>query len=241
MSFEIQKINDTSFHSEILQDDYDLKIYLPKSYHNMEPHRLIIAFDGQDVFKYAQLNREYEKLVQSNDIEPAIIVGVCYNSVAWRAEHFSPDGIHHQNMLKSIIEELIPYIEQQFNVSTSPMDRIALGDSQAASMALSLILNYPLECYKGIILSPMVTDSLFEWINLNDESLEIFHIIGKEEKHFKLPTTGEMADFLTPNRALNEAIQNKPWTYHYEEVEGSHVWKTWKPHLNEGILYLSEY
>ncbi|PTF10098.1 hypothetical protein BUY47_12155, partial [Staphylococcus devriesei] len=39
---------------------------------------------------------------------------------------------------------------------------------------------------------------------------------------FKLPTTGEPANFLTPNRALADLIQQKDMTYSYQEFDGGH-------------------
>ena len=49
--------------------------------------------------------------------------------------------------------------------------------------------------------------------------MSIWHAIGLEEEDFALPTTGERANFLTPNRDLATVIKDKGLTYHYLEFE----------------------
>lgn len=69
------------------------------------------------------------------------------------------------------------------------------------------------------------------------DQLNIWQAVGEEEIDFELPTTGERADFLTPNRELNDLLNRKQITHYYEEFEGTHRWKYWKNLMEPLLVY----
>lgn len=63
----------------------------------------------------------------------------------------------------------------------------------------------------------------------------MYHIIGLRED--KVVTTDKtIKDFLTPNRALHELIGELGIPCFYEEIEGNHTWKYWKPDLKRALI-----
>jgi enterochelin esterase-like enzyme len=49
-------------------------------------------------------------------------------------------------------------------------------------------------------------------------------------------TSGGTADFLEPNRELNNLLKNKGFSIFYEEFDGDHTWKHWQPDLKRALL-----
>ena len=89
------------------------------------------------------------------------------------------------------------------------------------------------------VLSPQFAqpmDQLIERCQFN-ELLNIWHVVGLEEERFNLPTTGEEADFLTPNRELHELLVQNNVTTQYQEFDGGHRWKSWQGLLEELLIY----
>lgn len=100
-------------------------------------------------------------------------------------------------------------------------------------------LSYPRVMSQVGLLSPHYDDIvklIFNRCQFKSE-LNIWHAVGKEEIDFKLPTSGERADFLTPNRTLKDLFESQQMTYYYEELDGGHNWKTWQKELPKMLTY----
>ncbi|SUM32358.1 esterase [Staphylococcus gallinarum] len=114
------------------------------------------------------------------------------------------------------------FIDRTFPTFKVGNSRILLGDSLAGSVALMTALSYPRVFSQVGMLSPQhdeVITTMFDRCQFQ-EQLTIWHIVGLEEDDFELPTTGKRADFLTPNRELNQLIATSGVTYHYFEFDG---------------------
>jgi enterochelin esterase-like enzyme len=237
--FQAGKINKIAFKSEILERDVTLSIYLPKDYTSLFKYKVIFCFDGKDFFSFGQIHRTYEKLREANKVERAIIVGFHYETVDKRRAEFHPQGERTPLTVKAMAKEILPYVDQHFPTFKVGNGRILFGDSLAGSVALVTALSYPRIFSQVGVLSPQHDDvitELLERCQLKD-SLSIWHAVGLEEEDFKLPTNGKQANFLTPNRELNQLLNSYNLSYHYVEYEGGHRWKSWKPLLNDMLTY----
>ncbi|SUM73204.1 acetyl esterase [Staphylococcus saccharolyticus] len=99
-------------------------------------------------------------------------------------------------------------------------------------------LTYPTIFSQAAILSPMYDKNIklkIENCN-NKEQLTLWHAIGLEEEDFTLPTNGQRANFLTPNRELSKLIVSENIDY-YKELDGDHSWKSWNPLLSDILKY----
>lgn len=237
--FKIGTVNKTTFHSDLLERDITFSIYLPEDYTPLFKYKVIFCFDGLDFFRYGRIHRTYENLRKEEKIERAIIIGFHYETVDLRREEFSPDGSKAPLTVKAMAKEILPYIDQNFPTYKVANGRILLGDSLAGSIALMTALSYPRLFSQVGMFSPMfneVVDVLADRCQFIDH-LNIWQAVGKEEIDFALPTTGEHADFLTPNRELNALLDQKEVTHYYEEFDGTHRWKSWKTLMEPLLLY----
>lgn len=238
-NFKAGKINKHILHSHILERDVTLSIYLPEDYSDLFKYQVIICFDGLDFLCFGRIQREYERLRRNDEIQRAIIVGFHYEDVDKRREEFHPQGSRSHKTIQAVGKELLRFIDNTFPTYKVGNARILIGDSLAGSIAFLTALTYPTIFSQVAMLSPHSDDTVLERVNhcLQYRELTIWHAIGKEEEDFKLPTTGEPADFLTPNRALADLIQQKDMTYSYQEFDGGHNWKSWKPLLADILKY----
>ncbi|MEJ7545523.1 alpha/beta hydrolase-fold protein, partial [Staphylococcus hominis] len=87
--------------------------------------------------------------------------------------------------------------------------RLLIGDSLAGSIALMTAMTYPTIFSQVALLSPMYNENIKQKFDtcMNKDQLTIWHAIGLEEEDFILPTNGKRANFLTPNRELNQLIK----------------------------------
>lgn len=238
--FKAGKINKYILKSEILEREITLSIYLPEDFTELFKYQVIICFDGLDFFRFGRIQREYERLRKEECIERAIIVGFHYEDIEKRREEFHPQGNRSQKTIQSVGKELLPFIDQTFPTYKVGNSRLLIGDSLAGSIALLTSLTYPSIFSRIAMFSPYSDTTVLETFETckQREKLTIWHAIGKEESDFKLPTTGEQADFLTPNRKLSNLIkQDNSVTYVYNEFNGGHNWKSWKPMLGDILYY----
>ncbi|GGG88115.1 esterase family protein [Staphylococcus pragensis] len=239
VNFKPGKINKHVLHSNILERDVTLSVYLPEDYSELFKYQVIICFDGLDFLRFGRIQREYERLRREEQIQRAIIVGFHYEDVDKRREEFHPQGSRSSKTVQAVGKEILPFIDNTFPTFKVGNARILMGDSLAGSIALLTALTYPTIFSQVAMLSPHSDETVLDKLNscIQYKELTIWHAIGKEEDDFELPTTGERADFLTPNRALAKAIEQCSITYQYTEFDGGHNWKSWKPMLDDILNY----
>ncbi|MFC3420122.1 alpha/beta hydrolase [Salinicoccus hispanicus] len=238
MEMEPGKIHTINFESETLGETYEIQYYLPKNFSDLYKHEVIITFDSQDFFRYGQVERIYEKLRKNEEIERALIIGVPYPSVEWRNDYFSPNGAHHDDFVTFVARELISWVDANFPTLKVGTSRTLMGDSLAGSFAFSVAASYPATFSQALAFSPYVDDAFIERFQsqMSLMHLDLYHTIGLEEDDF-ITISKEQADFLTPNRKLNDYLSSEPLEYTYRELDGGHVWKSWKPELEPALKH----
>ncbi|MDU6557260.1 MAG: alpha/beta hydrolase-fold protein, partial [Staphylococcus epidermidis] len=133
--FKVGKINKKIIHSDILNRDVTLSIYLPEDYTNLFKYQLIFCFDGLDFFRFGRIQRIYEQLREEQSIQRAIIVGFHYEDVEKRREEFHPSGRRSNLTIKAMGKEILPYIDATFPTYKVGNTRLLIGDSLAGSIA----------------------------------------------------------------------------------------------------------
>lgn len=238
MDKKIGLVDPIKLESKYLQREVTISVYLPKDYTDLYKHHVIITFDGRDFFQFGQIHRAYEKLRLNDSIEKSIIVGVHYEDVKNRRREFHPDGELRKEMSQFVVKELTPFIDKTYATLKVGNARILLGDSLAGSIALLTALEYPHHFSQVGMFSPLINETVTQAFENCQQSslLNIKHYIGKEEDNFEL-ISGGYADFLTPNRAFSKKLIKTDITYEYDELDGGHTWKTWKPQLDNMLNY----
>ena len=136
-----------------------------------------------------------------------------------------------------LAHELMPLLNAEYSIHPSASTRGLIGDSMAATVSLLTALKYPNIFGKVIMQSPYVDDITLEKVAhfATPNALSIYHVIGTEEIKVVL-TDKTVKDFLTPNRKLHDLMLEKGYPSFYDEFQGNHTWKYWKPDLKRALI-----
>lgn len=158
------------FHSEFLEHDRDVLVWLPPEYEPLSnrSYPVLYMHDGQNLFEpetaflkgeHWRVGETATELIEAGKIEPLIIVGI-YNTGEDRLNEYTPTddvmlgGGHAGDYGRMIIEELKPLIDRTYR--TAP-DRTGLaGSSLGGLVSLYLAFTHPAMFTKAAALSPSV-------------------------------------------------------------------------------------
>lgn len=150
-----------TLHSSAGDRDYNIYIALPVAYSfSKRDYPVVYVLDGDLTFIWAT---EYSRWLSSGDVLPeTIIVGI--DNSSRRSRDLLPknqEGVG--NFLKFIQEELIPYIDDNYN--TKPTDRTLAGISDSALFTLYALFHAPETFNRYIATTPALSrdDLLFEY------------------------------------------------------------------------------
>ena len=230
-------INDLAFYSESLQEEIELLVYVPANYTPLNKYNILLASDGKDYFQLGGITKLADELINEFEIENIIIVGIPYKNIHDRKSKYIPTGEKHEAYLRFLAHELVPFIDREYSTLQMGSTRGLIGDSMAATVSLLAALKYPNIFSKTILQSPYVDENVLEIVQESQahNHISIYHIIGKEEIEV-LTTDKTIKDFLTPNRKLHQLLTEKGYKTFYEEFEGNHTWKYWKPDLRRALI-----
>ena len=152
-------------------DPRHLDIWLPPGYHADENKRypVIYMHDGQNLFDpnatdYGDwgVDEAMTRLIESGDVRPAIIVGVWNtpkrfeeympqkviegNFVETGVEGYDPipsETVFSDRYLKFLVEEVKPYIDQNYRTLTGPEDTFSMGSSMGGLISAYAVTEYP--------------------------------------------------------------------------------------------------
>lgn len=133
----------TQIHSKILGRDTVVDIFLPFQRKNPNRHYPILFLnDGQDG-EAIGLKSTLENLVQSNEMQPTIVVGIHAGD---RVQEYGvtgkPDfkkrGARAKEYSRFLLTELIPYLEYEYAVSKEKSQRVIAGFSLGGLSAMDI-------------------------------------------------------------------------------------------------------
>jgi len=230
-------IKDVVFYSESLKEEIELLIYIPANYTPLNKYNILLASDGKDYFQLGGISKLADELIDDYEIENIIIVGIPYKNVHDRKLKYIPTGEKHEAYLRFLAHELVPFLDREYSTLQMGSTRGLIGDSMAATVSLLAALKYPNIFSKAILQSPYVDEQVLEIVNNSkaQSQISIYHIIGKLENEV-LTTDKLIKDFLTPNRQLHQLLTEKGYKIFYDEFEGNHTWKYWKPDLRRALI-----
>jgi len=226
----------TQFASSLLEEKHDFIVYVPQAFHH-DPNRffpVLYLHDGQNLFdpetsfikgNYWRLGETADELILAGKMEPLVMVGI-YNTGAHRIDEYTPvedrrlGGGHADAYGQMLVEELRPFVAQQYRVIISGADCGMGGSSLGGLVSMYLGMRYPHIFGKLAIMSPSVW-----WHNRailktvaqlrRATGQRIWLDIGTNEGQRALPDV----------RLLKEALERKGWgegdNLGYMEGEGA--------------------
>ena len=243
------------FHSEFLPDDRDVLVYLPPGYEAEAGRRYPVLYlhDGQNLFDGAtafirgqdwRVGETAQSLIESNAIEPVIIVGV-YNTGRKRVEEYTPSrdprfkvggkaGLYG----RLLVEELKPFIDSHYRTKSDAKNTGLGGSSLGGLVTMYLGLRYPDVFGKLAVVSPSV------WWDGRRILRDVAAFSAVQHARIWLDMgTDEGANAVAGARSLRDALVSKGWhldsDLRYFEAEGAkHDEAAWAQRVDPMLRFL---
>lgn len=154
----VMQMETSVVHSEYLERDVTINIYLPSKIHYLDQVSILLFNDGQDLIKM-RFDELFSDLLTNGSIEPIVCVGIHCGperkmeyGTAYSAD-FNGRGAKAGLYSKFIFDELLPFIRKKYN-APSFKDKSFAGFSLGALSALDIAWNNASEFRKIGLFSP---------------------------------------------------------------------------------------
>lgn len=218
--------------SKILGNERRFWVYTPPGYTaDGKPYDLLVLFDGWIYAKEIPTATIIENLLAANRIHPLVVVMVDQKNRILELGCYEPFN-------EFLVRELMPWVHEHYNVTSSPAGTIVGGLSAGGLAAAFAGLRHP-EVF-GNVLSE---SGYFSWdpredLTTDEEDLEFEWIVQRFAASPKLPlrftlTVGlferfhreklpDMPSLLQSNRHMRDVLLAKGYPVNYREVAGGH-------------------
>ncbi len=152
------------FHSDLLDNERKLVVYLPPGYDNQADRRYPVLYmnDGQNLFNEAEsyagvewrVDETAQRLIAAGAVEPVIIVGV-YNTPDRTAE-FTP-GQKADAYADMLATEIKPFIDRIYRTRPEADHTAVAGSSLGGLAALHTAGRHPDVFHQAAALSPLLS------------------------------------------------------------------------------------
>lgn len=218
-------LRDTMFTSSNMGNTRRVRIYTPAGYSETgDCYPLLVVHDGLEYISLANADRILDYHIHNGDIEPMIVVFV--PPINRTAEYA---GNLQAAFGRFITEELLPFVDTEYNTCSTPAMRGTIGASYGGNIALWLGTIYP-DVF-GLIgaVSPFVQQSVFDTLSAHaDLGLRVHADIG----------TYDIAELIPLTNQLVQTLESQSYPYQFLIVNDGHSWGNWRGHLDDALIYL---
>lgn len=221
-------------------------IYTPSKYSRTgAPNNLLVAFDGGEYLTEIPLPAILDSLLQAKSIAPTVALLVDDSTSTVRLD----DLANHERFADFLGKELMPWVQDGWNVSKDPKRTVITGSSAGGLAATFLALRRPdlfgnVFSQSGAFWRGAAGSSgpPFEWLTQQYASspkrdVRIALEVGSTESRGAM--NGSAPSILDANRRLRDVLEKKGYDVSYVEVPGGvHAPETWGPRLPAGIARL---
>ncbi len=250
-----------AFHSNILNNNRDVIVYLPPVYeaHKEKRYSVLYLHDGQNLFDGAtsfipgqewRVDETVQSLIAAGKVEPLIIVGI-YNTGKDRVDEYTPApdakykiGGKADLYGRMLVEELKPFIDANYRTLSDARHTGLGGSSLGGLVSLYLGLKYPDVFGLLAVVSPSVwwaNNYIVKYVEAERKRppVRIWLDIGTREGSNAEAAQKTVVDA----RLLKEALIRKGWKpgkdLSYFEADGAeHNERAWAARVESILEFL---
>lgn len=223
--------------SRVFGEDRRLRVYLPARFRRSSRYPLLIAHDGEDYLRFAELQVVIDNLIHRLEI-PSMIVAL--SQPGDRLREYGADPRHARHLT----EELVPALESAFPLISRPSARGLMGASFGGVAALYTAWRTP-----GFYGRLLLQSGSFAFSDIGEHQRgPAFDSVAEFVNRFReapgQPTEkvfvscGIYESLIYENRSLVPLLQATPMDVRYVEARDGHNWDNWRDRLREGLSWL---
>ena len=231
--------------SAILSNERMAAIYTPPGYRaDATPYGLLVVFDGIAYTVPAMVPTPVilDNLIAQNRIAPMVAVVLANVTTTSRSDELPCNPL----FADFLAGEVVPWMRQNYNVTTDPSRIIVAGSSFGGLAATYAGFRHP-EVF-GNVLSQSGSfwwkpkdDKRHEWLTRQLEAspklpVRFYLDVGLMERG-----TSQKGDpnMLTVNRRMRDVLRAKGYQLFYQEFNGGHEYASWRGTFADGLLFLA--
>jgi enterochelin esterase family protein len=248
--------------SEILNNERQILVYTPPNYsRDHSPYHLLLLFDGLLFEEIVKVTSTFDNLIADEKIPPIVVIQIqnfLDISIAQRARELPPNP----KFAEFITQELMPWIRDNFNITTDPFKSLIAGASYGGIASTYIAFKHP-EIFGNVLsmsgafnwspgvefwLSRIKEFNDFErWWSENDEE-EGEWLARQFSQSEKLPLKfyldvgvlekTDPTQLFIANRHFRTVLQAKGYQVYYKEFLGGHDFVCWRGSIADGLIYL---
>ena len=251
-------LNAVDFHSNILNTKRKIWIYTPNNFDlnlNDRPFHLLIIFDGKAFLEFTQMPIILDNLQAENKIPPIVAIFIHNYSGVSRGK----DLLCYPQFADFVVKELVPWAQENYNVSSNPEHAVLVGSSSGGLAASFIGFKHP-EAFRNVLSQSgwyewypgyewfqrsvrLFGENFVKWWSTDDINQPewLTHQFARSERlplKFYLNVGNLETRAIHPIRNFQKILQEKRYTYFYEEYPGGHEYIAWRERLPEGLMYL---
>ncbi len=225
-------------------------VWLPSSYGRQTHRRYPVLYmhDGQNLFDPNtaflgvdwQVDESVERLHQAGRIRDMIVIGI-HNSHARYDEY--GDTATAQKYMSFLVQELKPWVDQNYRTLTGPLDTAVMGSSMGGLISFQCVWHYPEVFGQGACLSPLFWSKKHP---IADVCPRVENHTGpKKPVRFYIDNGGlDLERWLMPGcQRMLRALQAKGWVLGddlgwYHDPEAPHHESAWAERLWRPLCFL---
>jgi len=212
--------------STFTNSTFQLKIYLPNGYDENLPGGYPVVYfqDGYEYISLGFADKVLDNLIDSNLCSPVIGVFVKPNN---RNDEYA--GNLRNAYQQFFVEELVPYIDGEYNTMTQARARAVIGDSFGGNISALIAYNH------ADLFGNCGLHSGAFWPN----DFEAFYLITEGEiKPIRWASVWGTYEGLWENmRAFKDFLMDNDYDLHWQELPEGHSWGLWLATIDEMVPY----
>lgn len=230
-------IKEMEFESEALGGTRRVVLYTPARFRPTRRYPLLVVHDGPEYLKFSGLETVLDNLIYRLEI-PGMIVALT------QPEKRLVEYANHEPHARFVVEELVPFLEEEFPLLTEPRHRGLMGASFGAVGALSTAWRYP-----GFFGRLLLQSGSFAFTDIGehqrgpafDPVVDFMNAYREEPKRVSekvFVSCGTYETLIYENRSLVPFLQGTGMEIRYVEARDGHNWENWRDRLRGGLSWL---
>jgi enterochelin esterase-like enzyme len=222
---------DILLNSKSLGYQVTYSIYIPNGYKPGRSYPVIYVTDGYE-YMHDQLGNMItilDNLIHLRKIQPVMAVFIDHREPVNRSNNRRMQELSmNEKYLNFLLQELIPIVEKNYNISKDPARRAVLGTSMGGLSAAYFAFSKPEIFGLAGIQSPAF------WFKP-----EIYTFCDNPEKPpvKTFMTTGIINDTEEGALRMKTILDKNTCTYQYIEVNQGHSWGNWRDLIDDILIY----